>query len=573
MKSLHLRILFFFSILLLINGSLISYTQYHSSTRLVKESLGEQARTLAESAVKLIDLKRYKEIKCDGGENAYYKELRAKLNDYRQANNLKYLYTMAVSANGAEREYYYVVDGAPADASGDDFSPLGKVEKDVSDKLPDAFETQKAQIGELSKQEAYGATITAYVPIMGEDGKLVGIMGADFDATRVYDLIKDNGQKSIWITAVLLLVSMAACYGFARYIVIPLRRITREMQRVQAGDMTVQVTVRGRDEIGRLAAGFSQMVGDLRSMIGGIKGSTELLRDSAQTLAQNMETMERQGERIISHIEDAAAGADTQRKAAADTARAMEEVGAGVQRIAESSSVVAEASQVATEAAREGDENILQTVRQMEAIHASAQTAAVHIGRLAERSDEVGQIVVAIRDIAAQTNLLALNAAIEAARAGEHGRGFAVVAEQVRKLASQSEMSAYQITELIEHMVADTRHAVETAQAESREVETGLTVVHRTGDTFRRILQEVERVADQVQDVSAVSEEIAAASQEVTAAVDEIARMSRLASDQASGINSAAQEQAASTAVTLKSSEELEQMAERLEKLVERFKV
>lgn len=573
MKSLHWRILLFFSILLLAMGSLLGYVIYNSSSSLITRSLGEQARSVAESAVKLIDLKKYPEITPENGETAYYKELRMKLNDFRTANNLKYLYTMAVKQEAGQPVYYYVVDGAPADAKGEDFSPLGSPEEEIYESLPVVFETKEAQVGELTKGDSYGATLTAYVPILDDSGKLLGIMGADFDASNIYDLLQANKKKAMWITGVLILISMAVCYGFAMYIVIPLRRITREMQRVQAGDMTVKVTVKGKDEIARLAAGFSQMVGDLRGMIGGIKESTETLRDSARILADNMEVSSRQGERISKHIQEAAAGAQTQSNASADTARAMEEVGAGVQRIAESSAVVAEASQVATDAARDGDETIRMTEQQMESIHASAQAVASNISRLSERSDEVGQIVVAIREIATQTNLLALNAAIEAARAGEHGRGFAVVAEQVRKLAAQSEASASQIAELIEHMVSDTRHAVDTVRAETSEVETGLVVVRKAGDTFRRILEEVERVAEQVQEVSAVSEEIAAASEEVTASVDEIARMSQLASGLTMEISAASKEQTASAASALKSSEELERMAEKLEQLVERFKV
>jgi methyl-accepting chemotaxis protein len=572
-KSLQLRIVLFFSALLLLTGSLLSYIMYTSSTGLITHSLGEQARTVAEAAVKGIDLKKYADITPEKGETAYYKELRAQLNEFRVNNGLKYLYTMGTGQKDGKTEYYYVVDGAPADAQGDDFSPLWKVEEEEFASLPAAFETKQAQVGELTKIEPYGATITAYVPIMAGNGELLGIMGADFDASQVYDLMASNRIRAFWVLGLVMLISIAIVYGYSWFVVNPLRRITREMQRVQAGDLTVQVTVRGKDEVGRLAAGFSQMVSDLRSMIGGIKGSAVVLQDSVGSLSDNMETTGRMGERINRHIGEAAAGAETQRSAAAETARAMEEVGAGVQRIAESSSVVAEASQVATVAAREGDESIRQTILQMETIHTSAQSVTEHIGRLSVRSEEVGQIVVTIRDIAAQTNLLALNAAIEAARAGEHGRGFAVVADQVRKLAVQSETSAQQIAELIEHITLDTGRTVETVRAESREVQTGLSVVRTAGETFRRILGEVERVAEQVLEVSAVSQEIAAAAEEVTASVEEIARMSRLSAETASEISAAAQEQAAASSATRRSSEELERMTAKLEQLAERFKV
>lgn len=573
MKSLQLRIVLFFSALLLLTGSLLSYVMYTSSTELITRSMGDQARLAAEAALKHIDLNRYAGITPEQGETAYYRELRGKLNEFRMNNGLKYLYTMASRSKEGGAEYFYVVDGAPADAAGGDFSPLGKVEEKAFASLAAAFRTKQTQVGELTEDDAYGATVTAYVPILAANGEMLGVIGADFDATSVYALMGKNKSRTFWILGLVMLGSIAVVYAYSRFVVGPLRRITREMLRVQDGDLTGSVTVRNKDEIGRLADGFSRMVEDLRQVIGGMKESAEVLRESAVALTGNMETTGRMGERITVHIGEAAAGAETQRKAAAETAKAMEEVGAGVQRIAESSAVVAEASQAATEAARDGDGSIRRTIRQMETIHVSAHTVAEHIGRLSERSGEVGQIVDTIRDMAAQTNLLALNAAIEAARAGEHGRGFAVVAGQVRKLAVQSEASASRIAELLGHMVEDTDRTVETVRAETLEVETGLAVVRNAGETFRRILGQVERVAEQVQEVSAVSQEMAAAAEEVTASVEEMARMSRAASDAAAGIRAAAQEQAAATEGTRRSSEELERMAAKLEQLTERFKV
>lgn len=572
-KSLQWRMVLFFSVLILLTGILLSYVTFSSSTKLITSSVGEQARTVAESAVKMIDLEQYKALSPGKGETEYYTELRAKLNEFKESNGLKYLYTMAARPkDGGGTEYYYMVDGAPADAT-DDFSAMGDPEEEEFHGLPAAFETKEAQVGELSEDESYGATLTAYVPILDKNGEMIGVMGADLDASHIYDLLKKNGQRAMWITGLVLLVSVAVIYGYTRYVVAPIKRMTREMQRVQEGDLTVQVTVRGKDEVAQLAAGFTKMVADLRSMIGSIKESTEVLHQSAGALSSNLELAGQMREQVSLHIQEAAVGADTQRRAAVETARAMEEVGAGVQRIAESSAVVAEASQSATDSAREGDQSVHQAVRQMEFIHSSARQVAEDIERLSVRSGEVGQIVDTIRDIAAQTNLLALNAAIEAARAGEHGRGFAVVADQVRKLAAQSETSAVQITELISHMQSDTDKAVEAVRTESKEVETGLQVVRAAGETFRHILGEVERVAEQVQEVSAVSEEIAAAAEEVTASVDEIAHMSSIASNRTTDIVSATEQQTAASGAIRHSLEGLKSKADELEDLVERFKV
>ncbi|WP_181593089.1 methyl-accepting chemotaxis protein [Paenibacillus sp. YN15] len=573
MKSLHLRIALYFSAFILFAGLILSYVTYTSSKRLVTDSLGQQARTVAEAALKQIDVTKYKDITPEKGETPYYHELRAKLNTIREENGLKYLYTMAARSKDGATEYYYVVDGAPADAEGEDFSPLGQVEEEQFPEFSVIFENKELLIGELVQADSYGATISAYVPILDANQEMLGILGADFDASEVYRLLDENRSRIIWVTGSMILLSFAVIYAFARVIFIPLRRMTAEMQRVQNGDLTVEMTVRGKDEVARLAAGFSQMVKDLRRMISAIKTSTELLHQSAGMLVDNMGHTEKVGQQITQDAGDASVHAQGQWNASRETARAMGEVGAGVNRVAESASVVAEASQAAASAVRDGDASVHLAVDQMEIIGRFSQAAAADIRRLEERSREVEQIAGTIRDIAAQTNLLALNAAIEAARAGEAGRGFAVVADQVRKLSVQSEASTAAITELIRNIQIDTGRAVQAAEKEYAEVRKGLEEINAVGGQFHHILSQVDKVASEVQEVSAVSQQIAAAAEEVTASVEEVARMSQLASGLIDGIASASREQSVMVANTRQSSEELIRMAVQLDALVERFNV
>src|SRR5690606_8481457 len=147
-----------------------------------------QARLVAESAAKTIDTAAYAELSPDGGETGYYNELRAKLNEFREANGLKYLYTLAQGEENGETFYYYMVDGAPADVAEDDFSPIGSREDNGYPGMIESFATGKPVIGELTNDDDYGATITAYVPIQDESGALLGVIGADFDATNVFAL-------------------------------------------------------------------------------------------------------------------------------------------------------------------------------------------------------------------------------------------------------------------------------------------------------------------------------------------------------------------------------------------------
>ncbi|CAK4870497.1 unnamed protein product [Aphanomyces euteiches] len=480
---------------------------------------------------------------------------------------------MAERKNGDKIDYYYVVDGAPLDAADGDFSKLGEVEEEPFEGLHKVFEEQRAQLGELTKDDTYGATVSAYVPLKDASGKMIGVVGADFDAKKIYDLIAANRTKSLWIAGSILLISILIIYLFARMIVKPLRKLMLQMERVQQGDLTVQVATARKDEIGMLARAFKQMVADLRGMIQGIQTGTTQLNTAMRELSAGTEHTIEASNQITSHIQDAASGSELQLQRAEDTARAMTEVSAGVQRIAESSGSVAESSNESTTNAKKGNESIQRAMQQMESIHESTQDMAVNINTLVEQSGRVGEIVDVISGIASQTNLLALNAAIEAARAGDEGRGFAVVADQVRKLATQSETSAMQIAELISAIIENTDKVVHAIAKEQKEVESGLLVVREADEAFRRILQEVEHVAEQVQEVSVVSEEIAAGSQEAAASVDEVARISRETNAHYQGIASSSEEQLAVMEQIAASTESLNDMARSLQRLIEKFKV
>jgi methyl-accepting chemotaxis protein len=572
-KSLQTRIILVFSTIILLSGVTLGVVINTSSEKLIAQSLGQQAQTIAEHVAGKIDLESYAKITPEGGETEYYKQLRLELNDLKATNNLKYLYTMAERKNGDTMEYYYVVDGAPMDAVEGDFSKLGEVEEEPYVGLQKVFEEQKAQLGELTSDATYGATVSAYVPLKDANGKMIGIVGADFDGEKVYQLLANNHKKSIMIAGAILLISILIIYLFARMIVKPLRRLMEQMERVQQGDLTVQVSTLRKDEIGMLAQTFKLMVADLRGMIQGIQSGTIQLNAATRELNAGTDHTIKASNQITSHIHDAASGSVQQMQRAEDTARAMNEVSIGVQRIAASSGSVAESSNKSTTNAKRGNESIHRAMRQMESIHGSTQDMAVNIHKLVEQSSRVEEIVDVISGIASQTNLLALNAAIEAARAGDEGRGFAVVADQVRKLANQSEKSAMQIAQLIAAIIDNTEKVVHAINKEQNEVESGLLIVREADEAFRRILQEVEHVADQVQEVSAVSEQIAAGSQEVTASVEEMARISRETNAHYQGIASSSEEQLAVMEQIAASTDSLNEMANNLQKLIEKFKV
>jgi methyl-accepting chemotaxis protein len=156
--------------------------------------------------------------------------------------------------------------------------------------------------------------------------------------------------------------------------------------------------------------------------------------------------------------------------------------------------------------------NMIQNVRNIGAVVVeSAQT----VGALGQRSEQIGDIVSTIDEIADQTNLLALNAAIEAARAGEAGRGFAVVADEVRKLAERTQKATKEISTMIAKIQHEMGDAVKAMARGKELVDESGSLINATSTTFQTIVRKTASVSDVMSQVATASEEQSATSTQI----------------------------------------------------------
>jgi methyl-accepting chemotaxis protein len=251
----------------------------------------------------------------------------------------------------------------------------------------------------------------------------------------------------------------------------------------------------------------------------------------------------------------------------------MGEMNEGVQRVAASSSVVSEAAQQTAHEAEQGNGVIQKAVQQMDTIRVSVDDAASIVRVLGERSNQIGDIISVITEIANQTNLLALNAAIEAARAGEQGKGFAVVANEVRKLAEQSKGSAAQIAQMVQDIQKDTQHAVKSMEKGTHEVKNGMVAVDDAGRIFQTILQAVEKISDQIVEISASSQQMSASSQNIMREAKDILDIVQKSAVHSQSVASYSEEQVTSIQQIAAASTMLSRMAEELHQAIRQFKI
>ncbi len=256
-----------------------------------------------------------------------------------------------------------------------------------------------------------------------------------------------------------------------------------EMGDLADGDLTVTATVT-EDITGAIADSINYAIEALRNLVATINdtsekvsGATQESRATAMHLAEASELQAQQITQATTAIKD--------------TARAID----GMASDAKESAEVAQRS---VEIAGKGGETVRSTIQGMDTIREQIQETAKRIKRLGESSQEIGDIVELIDDIADQTNILALNAAMQAAMAGEAGRGFAVVADEVQRLAERSSNATKQIEALVKTIQADTNEAVTSMEASTAGVVKGARLAENAGDA----LMEIENVSNYIAELT-----------------------------------------------------------------------
>jgi len=395
------------------------------------------------------------------------------------------------------------------------------------------------------------------------------------EATRHAQITKISVIRLLIIFVVLaLIVGAVLAIMLAQHISRPLAAVTQVAQSVADGDLNIEMPkIKNKDEIGVLSRAVSEMVHSLRVVIGEVLTQSENVAATSQELSAASEQATASSEQVAETIGQVAASSTNTAVSIGDIVNVIEQLSANAQQVAENAETVSQSSEKTAQAAELGalqSENAVQKIQAVREV--SAQSAEV-ISRLGDESKQIGQIVDVIRGIADQTNLLALNAAIEAARAGEQGRGFAVVAEEVRKLAEQSSSSTVEIATLIENIQREAEHAVGVMEKGKVEVAAGVEAVNLAGDSFRTIVEEVNKVVEQIEQINEATQQMAIGTSAAVKSVENIGVTAQQAAASSQEVASASEEQAATMVSVSQSAEALAQLGDSLMRAVVKFKL
>jgi len=231
--------------------------------------------------------------------------------------------------------------------------------------------------------------------------------------------------------------------------------------------------------------------------------------------------------RILDRSAELAQASEQQSVQIVQTTDAVEALATFIQSTARNAQMSAEAALEALRNARQGEQAVVQTIDGMVHIRENVQETSKKIKRLGERSQEIGEIVRLIEDIADQTNLLALNAAIQSAMAGDHARGFNVVAEEIRQLAERSSEATKKISTIVKSIQGDTYDAVVAMEESTQEVVSGSRLADEAGRALKSIYGAVDRQAQMIESIARAANERAQTSEAVAIAMNQISEITR----------------------------------------------
>ncbi|HLC41344.1 MAG TPA: methyl-accepting chemotaxis protein [Methylomirabilota bacterium] len=410
---------------------------------------------------------------------------------------------------GADWVLVYDKNGNLVSASRDGQPPVSRQELQGIDQHPNGRHQERVLPD--------GRSLSFYYPILN-GGKLLGTVEI-LTSLSGFDRQVRLTRWALFFSALIAICGTVLLVSFAlsRLVIRPIREAQERVRDIAEGegDLTKRLHEGSSDEIGDMARGFNAFLERLHRMV--------------FQLAQTSGRVASASEELAVSAGDLARGAEEQSAKSAHVASAVEEMSASVVEVAKNASGAAQAAKEAAVVAQRGGEIVARTVSGMEAIAKSVEHVGGIIRALGKRSDQIGEIVSVIDEIADQTNLLALNAAIEAARAGEQGKGFAVVADEVRRLAERTGKATKEIAEMIRAIQAEANGAVESMDSGQGEVRAGVELANQAGRALTEIVGMVERVTAQVQQIAAAAEQQSTSSEEISSNVEAVATIGRQA--------------------------------------------
>lgn len=446
-----------------------------------------------------------------------------------------------------------------------------KVGANIADYSSDKFYSGVADSinsDDLSTKEING-NMTAFCEVSGTDWILVSFVPSNI----ILNDVRTLGKILAVLAAVGILVLIVLIERTVHILINPVNKLSGVINTMTNGDFTMEVEVKGNNEITSMSEGIRDFAGTMQgliSKIGNIAVNLNNQADESNSVSREMYDASKMQETSMQGLNETVDGLASSINEIANSATTLAMVVTDTRTNGES---VSEQMTETVSVANKGQKEMEKVSDAMSNIISSINDLQNAINDVGTASNEITEIVKLIGSIAEETNLLSLNASIEAARAGETGKGFAVVANEIGKLAQTSTNSVQQITELVYGIDNLVKDAEKKAEESVRSIDESSEYINNAVDTFSLIYQNIqqtnEMVADMIEkvgEVDAVATDVAAISEEQAASADIILSTSEEIVKQSSKLTSNSEKVA-------KESEMLASTSVELDKQVHQFKI
>lgn len=380
-----------------------------------------------------------------------------------------------------------------------------------------------------------------------QEGDVLGAIRVDYSLAESDDGLRQQLFASGGIQiAIFITVFFLTALALNRLVFSRLRRLQRSMDEISGNsDLTIELDVSRNDEIGSVSLAFNRMMAKIRESMHTVMDNAEQVEKAARSIAAKAETT---GREVMAQKDN------TDQVASATT-----EMAASAVQVRENANHTARKSAETAESANSGERLARTAVEGIEALNTEVQGGAKRIEDLNQRTSQMANMVEEISNIAEQTNLLALNAAIEAARAGEQGRGFSVVADEVRALASRTQVSTEEIRKTISGLKNEVVDCVAT--------------MRHASDMAGHQVEAILKVESELQSIASAVREITSLNQEMESAANEQSDVSEAINQNVIEISRSAEQASTDAQATADIAGDLLVMAEALRKTIEQFRL
>lgn len=481
-----------------------SYTRFEKSmVRMGVEEADMAATIVADS----LDAKLVYKVTVGSEGTQVYQNLQGDLRKKQKACGIAFLYTLYTDG----KKVYYGVD------SDEDAAKVGDEFADSYAELEPVF-GGKEYIQDYIDHTEDGDLITVYKPIEDNAGKVVAILGCDYDASSITAELQKAVVQTLQIGGICLILAILI-------LTIIVSRITKGLMQVNAkiydlvhneGDLTQKLDVRSGDELELIAGNVNELLAYIRKIMIGISSGSMRLMSSSRKMVDHLSSADESITDVSATMQEMSAAMEETTSSLNQITEAIDEIYSSVERIAGNADAGKVSSQEmesrasgANDAAAEGEKKA----------NIETEKMAASLNEKIAKSKSVEQIEILtsnIIEITEQTNLLALNASIEAARAGEAGRGFAVVADEIGKLAANSADAAAKIRQVSAEVI---QAVDELAEGSQQMIEF---VRNSTEEGFGGLVATSENYATDANAMRAMMEQFAQTAEELRSTMDGI---------------------------------------------------